>query len=307
MANCNKCKSNRCGCGDSALSVPATFSNCPTVCPPDSEKCTELFLAECICWPGPDICELDVKTGDRLDEIFRKVILTVSQISCKVGLPGENGASAYEQWLSYGNVGTEQEFLASLIGVDGVDGINGVDGTDGTDGTNGTNGTDGTIISLTTVGTSGPSSLAGGVLNIPEYAGGGFDGVFTDVDIAASVTMGGSATSTINSFGLSYYIVGKTAFISFNGSVAVTGSIGDTIFITSIDLSAILPSNIKVGSWNRFGTGTMFGASGLYNPIAVPIFGAAASTILGSSQVILPIAMTADNQFFYGQMTLSIT
>jgi hypothetical protein len=177
MANCNKCKSNRCGCGDSALSMPATFSNCPTVCPPDSEKCTELFLAECVCWPGPDICELDVKTGDRLDEIFRKIILTVSQISCKVGLPGENGASAYEQWLSYGNVGTEQEFLASLIGVAGLDGLDGTDGIDGINGTNGidgTNGTDGTIISLTTVGTSGLSTLsAGGVLNIPEYAGGG--------------------------------------------------------------------------------------------------------------------------------------
>ena len=196
MANCNKCKSNRCGCGDSALSIPATFSNCPTVCSPDSEKCTELFLAECICWPGPDICELDVKTGDRLDEIFRKVILTVSQISCKVGLPGENGASAYEQWLSYGNIGTEQEFLASLIGVDGTDGTNG-------------------IASLTTDGTSGLSTLIGGILNIPDYGD-------TSLGVADQ-TLIGNRTVTMAGFDLLFTSTGDPFMLFLD---APAGNVG---------------------------------------------------------------------------------
>lgn len=133
MATCNKCKQDRCGCADSALNMPPNFSNDPTVCPPDSETCSELFLAECICWQGPDICELDVKTGDRLDEVIRKLILAISQVSCaQQGEDGEPGASAYDTWLSDGNAGSEQDFLISLIGADstvpGPPGLNGLDG-----------------------------------------------------------------------------------------------------------------------------------------------------------------------------------
>ena len=148
MANCNKCKSNRCGCGDSALGIPATFSNCPTVCPPDSEKCTEVFLAQCICWQGPDICELDIKTGDRLDEVLRKLILTISQVSCK--LKGETGDSAYAEWLEQGNIGSEQQFLDSLIGPTGADSI--VPGPPGLDGLDGNIWLNGNNIPLVTLG-----------------------------------------------------------------------------------------------------------------------------------------------------------
>lgn len=35
------------------------------------------------------------------------------------GVPGKDGKSAYEIWLSQGNQGTEQDFLDSLIGADG--------------------------------------------------------------------------------------------------------------------------------------------------------------------------------------------
>jgi hypothetical protein len=90
--SCHKCKKTKCGCADQPLFVPPTFSNDPTVCPEDSEKCTELFLAECVCWPGPDICELDIKTGDRIDEIMRKLILTMSQVSCAAFEPGPEGS-----------------------------------------------------------------------------------------------------------------------------------------------------------------------------------------------------------------------
>ena len=57
--------------------------------------------------------------------------------------PGPSGASAYEVAIANGFVGTEVEWLASLVGSDGADGTNGVNGTNGLDGTNGTNGIDG--------------------------------------------------------------------------------------------------------------------------------------------------------------------
>lgn len=84
MAKCNKCKNDRCGCSDSPLSIPANFSNDPTVCPPNSEQCTELFSMACICYDGDDIVELDIQRGDRLDEILQKLILAVRSPECAV-------------------------------------------------------------------------------------------------------------------------------------------------------------------------------------------------------------------------------
>lgn len=72
----------RCGCADAPINMPNTFSNDPTVCPPDSEKCSEVFDMACICYQGDDIVELDIKKGDRLDEILQKLILSVTDPAC---------------------------------------------------------------------------------------------------------------------------------------------------------------------------------------------------------------------------------
>lgn len=56
------------------------------------------------------------------------------------GNPGANGLSAYEVWLSQGNVGTETDYLASLVGPQGDQGIQGVPGQDGTPGSDGADG-----------------------------------------------------------------------------------------------------------------------------------------------------------------------
>ncbi|MEK9987873.1 MAG: hypothetical protein VW601_05295, partial [Aquiluna sp.] len=42
------------------------------------------------------------------------------------GLPGEDGASAYEIWLAAGNAGSEQDFLDSIVGDPGPDGDDGL-------------------------------------------------------------------------------------------------------------------------------------------------------------------------------------
>lgn len=85
MAYCSKCKSSdkcKCTCTDTALSVPASFSNDPTVCPPNSEQCTELFDMACICYNGADIVELDIQQGDRLDEVLIKLVSAITNPSC---------------------------------------------------------------------------------------------------------------------------------------------------------------------------------------------------------------------------------
>jgi hypothetical protein len=61
-------------------------------------------------------------------------------------LKGEDGDSAYQTWLNAGNSGTLSDFLATLKGPKGdagAAGTNGTNGTNGRDGTNGTNGVDG--------------------------------------------------------------------------------------------------------------------------------------------------------------------
>jgi len=79
---CNKCKTSTCGCGDSAFSIPANFSNDPTACPPNSEQCSEVFDMACICYNGMDIVELDIKQGDRLDAVLAKLVLAITASGC---------------------------------------------------------------------------------------------------------------------------------------------------------------------------------------------------------------------------------
>ena len=56
------------------------------------------------------------------------------------GVPGDDGASAYEIAVVNGFIGTELQWLASLVGPQGEQGAAGQDGIDGTDGADGANG-----------------------------------------------------------------------------------------------------------------------------------------------------------------------
>lgn len=73
---------------------------------------------------------LDVETSvDPLDSTKKRIHLTVN--------PGLDGLSAYEVAVANGFVGTEAEWLASLVGDDGYTPVKGVDYFDGDDGTDG--------------------------------------------------------------------------------------------------------------------------------------------------------------------------
>ena len=67
----------------------------------------------------------------------------VSVVGGGEGIPGEDGASAYEIAVANGFDGTEQQWLTSLIGPAGADGPPGADGINGVDGAPGADGAPG--------------------------------------------------------------------------------------------------------------------------------------------------------------------
>lgn len=94
------------------------------------------------------------------------------------GTQGPQGMSAYQVAVANGFVGTEVQWLASLIGQQGIQGIQGPPGTNGTNGTNGSNGAAATIAvhnvstlspgSQATVANSGTTSAAQLDFGIPQ-------------------------------------------------------------------------------------------------------------------------------------------
>lgn len=76
-----------------------------------------------------------------------------------VGATGAEGISAYQVWLNAGNIGTEAQFLASLIGAQGPQGIQGADGATGPQGPAGTD--------ASVTGTS-PINVVAGVVSLND-------------------------------------------------------------------------------------------------------------------------------------------
>ena len=77
------------------------------------------------------------------------------------GNEGEAGASAYQIWLDNGNTGTEQDFLASLVGATGAQGATGPAGSDGADGADGAQGIQGIQGATGQTGATGPQGAQG--------------------------------------------------------------------------------------------------------------------------------------------------
>jgi hypothetical protein len=132
------------------------------------------------------------------------------------GADGEDGASAYEIAVVNGFDGTEQQWLASLVGpageqgppgVDGINGIDGIDGAPGRDGIDGINGIDGAP------GEQGPQGV--GVVTATVNESGNLVITLTDTSIldAGSVTANtgninfiGSTISTVDSSGIIFEV-----------------------------------------------------------------------------------------------------
>jgi len=78
---CSKCDPQKaCGCTDSALTTPCTYSDCSV----GSERCADVQCAECVSYCGttfqvidPDGNVFKVETGQRLDSIIQRLALIV--------------------------------------------------------------------------------------------------------------------------------------------------------------------------------------------------------------------------------------
>lgn len=120
---------------------------------------------------------------------------------------GANGLSAYEVAVENGFVGTEADWLASLVGPSGADGADGAPGVDGIDGVNGVDGTDGAP------GTDGLSAYQVAVND-------GFVG--TEADWLASLVGAPGADGADGVDGTN----GTPGSVWYNGSGAPAGGLG---------------------------------------------------------------------------------
>jgi len=137
------------------------------------------------------------------------------------GTNGTDGENAYQIWLDNGNVGTEQDFLDSLVGADGAQGPQGDPGNDGNDGapgTPGTNGTDGVDGADGAQGPAGPpTTITPGTPNVTIVDGGPDEKIISVVQTTAGLLQnvfftGQTTTTSEGTFG--------ETLISEKGSVA---------------------------------------------------------------------------------------
>lgn len=63
--------------------------------------------------------------------VIDSLLADVAELKSSGGSPGAYGKSAYEIAVEHGFIGTEQQWLASLRGVDGANGLDGHNGADG--------------------------------------------------------------------------------------------------------------------------------------------------------------------------------
>lgn len=73
-------KDPNCGCKDSPLTT--NLQCAPEVPCENPETCAQIWDAHCIIWNGPDIVDLDINKGDRLDEILQKLVLNGMNPGC---------------------------------------------------------------------------------------------------------------------------------------------------------------------------------------------------------------------------------
>lgn len=77
--NCSKC-SGSCGCADTALTNPCTYTDCSV----GSERCDDIQCAECVSYCGTSFqigapgTLLQISKGERLDSIIQKFAMILS-------------------------------------------------------------------------------------------------------------------------------------------------------------------------------------------------------------------------------------
>ena len=149
---------------------------------------------------------------------------------------------------------------------------------------------DGTLVGLTTTGTSGAATLAGGVLNVPNYSSNPGSGTVTSVGVSMP-----SAFTVSNSP------------ITSEGTIAISGAGTGAQYVNGLGALAALntiPTNINLTT-----TGTSGAATLLNNNLNIPQYVTSAAGSNGDVQFNNNGAFAAESQFNYntGTNTLTVT
>lgn len=177
------------------------------------------------------------------------------------GADGADGESAYEVAVTNGYVGTESEWLASLVGPKGDQGEQGAPGVDGTNGADGV----GIPQTLSLAGSNLTLSDGGGTVTLPSGGGGGFTPTMGSKPgaLVTSTTRDPSATSGNDSWRQSRAYVAPTLFYPANGQpITLTGA---AIRVTT----EAAGSSVRVGIYGSDQHGS-FDQTTLHAEVAIP-------------------------------------
>jgi hypothetical protein len=115
--NCSKC-SNKCGCADTALTNPCTYTDCSV----GSERCDDIQCAECVSYCGTSFqiynegAVLQITKGERLDSIIQKfsMILANGLGSCTSNNTQHNPYNVYAGVITSSTVNVIWDGIASV-------------------------------------------------------------------------------------------------------------------------------------------------------------------------------------------------
>lgn len=155
------------------------------------------------------------------------------------GPPGANGLSAYQLWLAAGNVGTEAEYLSSLVGAPGATGPQGDTGPRGAPGVfTGLPGAD---------GASTPIGFFTGAQFSPESIGGAADAIVALQD--SRVLKLGQVPFTTGK-----YLVHASVQLGWSGEVLI--DLNGNLWLDCSPVDGVYSNTILTWNWCRIKRGT---------------------------------------------------
>lgn len=113
----------------------------------------------------------------------------------------------------------------------------------------------------------------------------------------------GSATATVGSIAFRYAIAGKTVFLDMEIGLTITNTAGQSILLTGIDLSAILPTN-KAHQYNS--PALMIRTADANLPTLCYVVAPISTKLLNVIIQNIPIVNTAETHVVYNQLVLSL-
>lgn len=205
------------------------------------------------------------------------------------GEPGANGLSAYEEAVALGFVGTEAEWLASLVGPQGPQGVAGADGATGPKGDTGDTGPQGIQGVKGDTGAVGPQGPIG--LTGPQGDQGiqGIQGVKGDTGDTGPQGDTGPAGPGVASGGTSGQILAKNSDTDYDTHWIAAPSGGPDY----------LAHSGTSGTLTDAGTGNLLMSYGGSNAVSVNAAGSTSNFVAGSNVTLQGTQSKIDNIIFW--------